>query len=137
MPPVPILIMNGTDDPLMPYDSGCVPPPTGNWGRVLSTADTVAHWVEVNRARITPTVTALPDLVTTDHSAVTVYTYASHAQRDGAEVVFYRIAGGGHTIPGPTQVLFLRAILGWRNQDIDGPAEVWRFFSRHTRSPGP
>ncbi len=128
--PIPILIMNGTDDPLMPFDGGCVANARCERGRVASTAETVAFWVNVNDAATEPTVEKLPNRAWFDGSTVTVYTFAGGPS--GADVVYYHIAGGGHTVPGfETTSLVHRAVAGFKNRDIDGPAEIWGFFREH------
>ena len=130
--PIPILIMNGTADPIMPYKGGCVHPPACDRGNVMSTTATVTYWMAVNQTEITPSVQALPDIITDDNSTVTVYTYANGT--NDTEVILYRIDGGGHTPPGPTQLPpTWRPIVGWKNQDINGPVEIWEFFSKHIR----
>ena len=44
-------------------------------------------------------------------------------------IELYRIVGGGHTWPSGRQYL-PRALVGDVSRDIDGAAEIWRFFSR-------
>jgi len=128
--PVPILIMNGTADPLMPFEGGCVASRRCERGSVLSTEETVALWVAANHTAVTPTITSLPDVVAEDGATVERYLYPNDAGKAG--VVFYRIENGGHTLPGPTKLGRIgRWVLGPKNQDIDGPAEIWKFFARH------
>jgi polyhydroxybutyrate depolymerase len=135
VPPLPIavLIMNGTDDPLMPFEGGCVPDDRCERGRVLSTAETVSFWVDVNGTSTEPTVERLPNRAWFDGSRVTVYTFEDESR--GADVVYYCIQGGGHTVPGFESASFLlRAVAGPKNRDIDGPREIWAFFERHPSS---
>jgi len=129
---MPMLIMNGTEDPLMPWEGGCVGVSGCRRGTVLSTNDTVLFWVDVNRADPEPICTALPDTVPDDDSTVTVCTYGDGAQ--GSEVVLYRVEGGGHTVPGPDDLPFWYSlIVGPKNHDISAPDEIWAFFDRHRR----
>ncbi len=128
--PIPILIMNGTDDPLMPFDGGCVASDRCDRGRVMSTADTVAWWVEVNGASGEPSVERLANRAWFDGSRVIVYTYVG----GDADVVYYHIEGGGHTVPGFEATSRLRRTLsGSKNRDIDGPTEIWTFFEKNVR----
>ena len=125
--PIPILIMNGTDDSLVPYEGGCVAGESCERGRVMSTPETVSFWVEVNRASETPTVERLPNRSWLDGSTVTVYAF--DAGVEGADVVYYHVKGGGHAVPGFERPSALRlAIGGPKNRDIDGPTEIWSFF---------
>jgi polyhydroxybutyrate depolymerase len=131
--PIPILIMNGTDDRLMPFEGGCVAGDGCERGRVLSTAETIAFWVDVNGASTEPTVERMPNRSWFDGSRVTVYTYIDEIK--GADVVYYHIQGGGHTVPGfESASALLRAVAGSKNRDIDGPTEIWAFFEAHPSS---
>ena len=48
----------------------------------------------------------------------------------GADVVFYRVEGGGHTWPGGRQYLPER-VIGKTNRDISASEVIWRFFNEH------
>ena len=125
--PIPILIMNGTDDPLMPFEGGCVASDRCERGRVLSTAETIAFWVDVNSASIEPTIEKLPNRSWFDGSRVVVYTFEDEV--GDADVVYYQVQGGGHTVPGfESASALLRSVAGPKNRDIDGPKEIWTFF---------
>lgn len=125
--PIPMLIMNGTDDPLIPHDGGCVAGSRCDRGRVMSTPETVAFWVESNGASTEPAVEKLRNRAWFDGSTVTVYTFVG--EDEGADVVYYHIDGGGHTVPGYEKTSAVRrAVSGSKNRDIDGPAEIWAFF---------
>ncbi|MBU1049603.1 prolyl oligopeptidase family serine peptidase [Candidatus Bipolaricaulota bacterium] len=128
--PIPMLIMNGTDDPVMPDDGGCVANASCQRGRVLSTLDTVSFWVGANGAASDPTVVRLPNRAWFDNSRVTVYRFDGGSQ--GADVIYYRVLGGGHNVPGfESDSRIARAIAGPKNRDIDGPTEIWAFFQRY------
>jgi len=129
--PIPVLMMNGTQDPLMPHEGGCVASRRCDRGRVLSTQETVEVWVALNGASPIPQIEPLPDRDKRDGSAVTRLNYPNVT---GPEVVLYRVDGGGHTVPGNERVPFgRRLVVGLKNRDIDGPVEIWRFFARHAR----
>ena len=51
-----------------------------------------------------------------------------HGFADNADVVFYRIANGGHTWPGSPLSESLRDRLGVTNMDIDASRLMWEFF---------
>lgn len=128
--PIPMLIMNGTEDPVMPHEGGCILNELCLRGRVMSTADTVAYWVGVNGALAEPTSETLRNRAWFDRSRVTVYHYGGDVA--GAEVVYYEVEGGGHSVPGFEMVSKLaQALVGPKNRDINGPAEIWTFFQRH------
>ena len=124
--PISVLFMNGTRDPLVPYDGGVIAPQFGGLGHAASTGDTVAYWVRHNRCA-KPTTTALPNRRRLDFSRVERTAWAGC--RGGSRVVLYKVIGGGHTWPGAWQYL-APAVIGWTNRDIDGSRVIWRFFSR-------
>ena len=127
--PIPILIMNGTDDQIMPFEGGCVAGDRCERGRVLSTEQTIAFWVDVNGAS-EATAKRLFNRAWFDGSKVIVLTY--HDEVGGNDVVYYHIQGGGHTVPGFESSSRLReAVSGPKNRDIDGPTEIWAFFEEH------
>jgi polyhydroxybutyrate depolymerase len=131
---VPVLIMNGTEDPLMPWGGGCVAGSSCARGTVRSTDASVALWVGVNRTRSGPSCRDLPDTVPSDGSTVTVCAWSGGTA--GSEVVLYRIDGGGHTVPGPDPLpLWYRLIVGAKNRDISAAVEIWAFFEGHRRRP--
>ncbi|MFO0361914.1 MAG: alpha/beta hydrolase family esterase [Flavobacteriales bacterium] len=123
---VSALFMNGTDDPIMPYNGGEMP---SNRGEVFSTENTVSYWVQRNAANSTPVVVNLPDINTTGGSTVTRYVYQNGG--DGTEVALYKVNNGGHTEPSLVErysSLFLLAV-GNQNGDLEMANEVWSFFS--------
>ena len=126
-----MLIMNGTADPLIPYEGGrgsSYYAADGFW----STTKTVAFWRTLNGCEADDGATTdLPDRTSADQSTVT---RISSRCPTGHDVVLYRVNDGGHRMPG----LFPDArfpkiaagLLGPQNSDIDGAETIWTFFSR-------
>ncbi|WP_298481166.1 PHB depolymerase family esterase [uncultured Maribacter sp.] len=123
--PISALIMNGTEDPLVPYNGGQV---NGDRGLVFSTEETVAYWVNRNNTQTTPIITNLPNTNTTDNSTVTKYSYTNGT--NNSEVVFYKITGGGHTEPSLEERYgtIYKLIVKEQNGDIEMAEKVWDFF---------
>ena len=127
--PVPMMIVNGTEDPLIPWEGGTI---KNNRGDVLSTQDTLEFWLSTNSANVSQAKTAmLPDTSKRDKSSVrrTYYPASTH----GAEVLFFQVINGGHTIPHPSYVIprFIRKVLiGEQNRDFDSVQAAWEFLSR-------
>ena len=133
-PRLPMLLMNGTADPLIPYEGG-----RGRIGRggtpYWSTADTLAFWRQANGCEPgDAAIEALPDHDPRDGSTVTRIGSRCPANFD---VQLVRIDGGGHRMPGreadarhPRSV---DALLGRQNHDVDGPELIWAFFARFAR----
>jgi polyhydroxybutyrate depolymerase len=128
--PLAVLLMNGTDDPLVPYHGGYVHFFRKQMGEVVSTDATIAFWVRHNQCDPVPTVRDLPDLDTGDHSKVTVTAYADPNGK--TEVVLYTVLGGGHTLPG-SNIPNRPRVLGQKNNDIDGAKVIWQFFRKYSR----
>jgi len=119
------LYMNGTQDPLAPYNGGQV---LGNRGAVFSTEESINYWVERNQTDAEPIYESIPDLDPDDNSTVEKFTYANGT--NGSEVVLYRVNGGGHTEPSLSvkySQLYLD-IVGEQNHDLEMADEVWSFF---------
>jgi polyhydroxybutyrate depolymerase len=128
---VAVLAMNGTRDPLVPFDGGPVASMLlRSRGDVLSTAASARFWVEQDRCAPRPEAAALPDLDPTDGTTVRRESYGGCS--GGAEVVVYAIDGGGHTWPGGSQYLSAR-IIGPVSRDIDASSLILEFFARHSR----
>jgi polyhydroxybutyrate depolymerase len=127
--PVPILMMNGTADPLIPYQGGRGTSRLavdGFW----STEKTLAFWRRANGCEAKEeAATELDDRDKTDQTTVTKISARCPPGRD---VVLYRIDGGGHRMPGSdSDVRFTRianALFGPQNHDIDGAETIWAFF---------
>ncbi len=128
--PVSVLILQGTADPLVPYNGGDVVAFGSKRGKILSTDETVKKWVEHNQCRREPVKEELPDRDPKDGCAVTRYRYPQG--KDGTEVVLYRIEGGGHTWPNGAQYL-PEKLIGKVCRDIDGSDVIWEFFKSHPR----
>ena len=98
--PVPVLLVHGTADPVVPYGGG---PVQGDdrQGRVASVEETAARWRKVNRCSPTASETELPHRDESDDTRVRVLRW--EPEGEGAEVVLVTVEGGGHTWPGGLQ----------------------------------
>ncbi len=122
--PVAVIVMNGTDDPLVPYDGGQVKVFRKTRGEIVSTDEIVDFWKDKNGCKIKEDTIQLPDTVD-DGTTVSVTKY-SDCKEEGA-LVLYTINGGGHTWPGGKQYLGKRWI-GKTNRDIVACDVIWDFF---------
>jgi polyhydroxybutyrate depolymerase len=127
--PLPVLIMNGTDDPMMPWNGGAVRVLGGEYGTVLSTERTVRYWLDAAGLPSTPTTRILEDKSPEDQCTVEVDVYQKAGSR--VEVVLYRIKGGGHNLPGGSTPNRPR-LLGRKCMDINGVEVIWSFFKKHS-----
>jgi len=127
--PVSVLIIQGTEDPLVPYGGGEVTVLGRERGRFIPTEETAALWVKSNGCAPTPEEGALPDAA---DDGCTVKTKRWTGGRDGAEVRLWTIVGGGHTWPGGSQYL-PEFMIGPVCRDFDATEAVWEFFKAHPR----
>ncbi len=125
--PLPVLIMNGTADPMMPLEGGPVKVLGKGYGEVLSTAETPRYWTAAAGLAGPPERRRLEDRSKADESSVEVEVYRKPGV--AAEVVLYRVEGGGHNLPGGLTPDRPR-LLGPKNMDINGMKEVWAFFKK-------
>jgi polyhydroxybutyrate depolymerase len=127
--PTPMLIINGTDDPLVPWQGGGVGF-GGRRGAVLSTDETLAAWRRFNACSDQAVRSNVPHKDNGDPSRAEVVLY-DHC-RSGAPVALVRIKGGGHRIPGREDHPhpWIDRLLGFQNHDLETAQVVWDFFAR-------
>jgi polyhydroxybutyrate depolymerase len=126
--PIPLMIANGTEDPLVPWEGGMV---GRNRGEVISTKDTVTWWIDADQANPAPAEsTFLQDLDPEDGCRIKADLY--QPEGDGAPVLFYTMEGGGHTVPSLADPGWFDALtkplLGRVCRDADGAMLAWDFF---------
>jgi polyhydroxybutyrate depolymerase len=122
--PMPVLEVQGTADPLVPYGGGHVAGRGPGGNPTLSAPDTAAHWASVNGCRATPTTVVRP-IVVRDGTQVRTDTYGPCT---GGPVTLVTVVGGGHTWPGGQQYLPVR-VIGRTTRQFDASETLWRFFA--------
>lgn len=115
--PVPAMIFHGTADPVVPFHSK-------SSGRFAFSLPDIPQWVqsfaEHNGCQTNPV--ALPP-----SGSVSGVHYKSGS--NNADVVFYTVAGGGHTWPGGKAMPAF--IVGKTTPDVDATRLMWNFFKEH------
>lgn len=126
---VPVLLMNGTHDPLVPCQGGGVVPGHGKRGSVLSTAASIAIWVKLAGISSPPIITRFASDGRIDRSTVVKEAYVRGDSRP--VVVLYRIEGGGHTEPSRSEIhsRIVTRLLGPQSHATEMADEVWNFFA--------
>ena len=131
---VSMLIMNGTSDPMNPWNGGDVVlrGVWGNRGPVMSTQASIDYFRALAGLDGAATVTELPDRDSSDGSTVERSLWTAPGK---PRVALYAINGGGHGVPHPAT--HGRRLLGNSNRDIHAANEIWEFFhdSEH-ETPG-
>jgi polyhydroxybutyrate depolymerase len=129
--PRSVLIMNGTADPIMPFEGGAV---AVNRGAILSSDATRDFWRTFLALPPEPARFEFPDLDPGDGGTVAREVYASGG--NGVELRYYRVEGGGHNVP--TIAHPDPGLAGTQNHDVEAMAEIWSFLSRQRlASEGP
>ena len=123
--PVGVLLINGTDDPLVPYAGGEVSLFRQKRGKIISTEDTFRFWARHNRCRGSVNVSQLPDLDPADETRIELHRYAGCAF--GRDTRLLKVMGGGHTWPQGLPY-FSERLIGKVSQDLDASQAIWRFF---------
>lgn len=126
--PVPVLMICGTNDPLVNYYGGYSKLNTGTHigpgFDMLPAEELVAHIRTLNNCDTTAITTAIPDTDPTDGCTAVKYYYKS----DKAPVEFIKITGGGHTWSGSLQYL-PRFLIGNTCRDFSDADEIVNFFN--------
>jgi polyhydroxybutyrate depolymerase len=113
--PVPAIIFHGTADPIVPYQGGLA-------GRSGYTFPSIPDWV-ITLAQRNGCNAAPQDLEATGDVSGVQYTDCA------GDVIFYTIAGGGHSWPGGGYLP--KFIVGETTHDIDATRTMWDFFQGH------
>jgi polyhydroxybutyrate depolymerase len=129
--PISVLVMTGTQDPLIPWEGGEVEDLGERMlGPTLSVRETVNVLAAHDQCNLTPIASWLPDEDPQDGTRVRVEEYREGSQ--GTEVVLYAIVGGGHTWPGGWHPA-TPGIGGKTCLDINATEVIWSFFQKHSR----
>jgi polyhydroxybutyrate depolymerase len=123
---IPVLIIHGTEDPIVPWGGGAVGG-FEDFGKVLSVRQTAEFWAKNNLCRAAAVVSPEPDRDPLDGTRARFEKFADCASK--AEVLLVTLEGGGHTWPGGYQYLPERFI-GKTSRDIDANQIIWGFFRR-------
>jgi polyhydroxybutyrate depolymerase len=125
--PVSVFIVQGTKDPVVPYEAGWV---ARNRGKIIATEEAVNLWVRHNGCDAKPATGTLADKDPKDGCIVQWSRWSKG--RDKTEVLLYKIDGGGHTWPGGPQYLPV-SVIGKVCRDFDATQTIFEFFKDHPR----
>ena len=140
---IPVLFMNGTEDPFVPYEGGPITPeffPGLNRlrkprehgrGSCSSTDEAVKFWITHNELSEKGVSETLENRDPSDGCSTVRTTWSG--DESGLSVVLYRIEGGGHTLPGGQQYLPER-VIGRTCRDIEAWETIWEFFKTHPKN---
>jgi polyhydroxybutyrate depolymerase len=123
--PLKVIIFNGTEDPLVPYNGGNIEVFNKNRGKCISTDSLVDFWIKMNKCDNGPSIITVPDLDPSDGTTVEKFTYPGCM--NNSSLILFKITGGGHSWPGGKQYLG-KKIIGNTCKDINACDEMWKFF---------
>jgi polyhydroxybutyrate depolymerase len=129
--PVPVMMINGRDDPLVPWQGGALSSGKrmgGKGGEVISVPDTIEFWRRHNNCSEESAETLLPDKDPGDGTLVKQTAYENCDA--GSEVVLLTVIGGGHTWPGAPERRRMNKRTGRTSYDINASEVIWNFFKR-------
>ena len=125
----PVLLINGTEDPLINYNGG----PGKMNGRnaesqnanMLPTETLVNKILKLNNCEAKAIVTNLPDTDPNDDCTSVEYNYTCGDN----EVEFIKVINGGHTWPGGIQYL-PKMVIGNASKDFRAEEKIFEFFKK-------
>ena len=120
--PMAVMIINGTADPINPFEGGDVRIGFSSLGTVLSSRETAQYFARLNGITAQPVTTRLPHRVPSDPTSVEQLSWSEPGK---PPVVLYSVRGGGHVVP----QRYFRFGAG-QTQDLDAPVAIWDFFSK-------
>ena len=122
-PPVPMMFILGTADPLVPFGGGPITAGGKDRGSVLPADDSLAIYALRNRCG------AWEEIAITDHYPNDGTRVRLRTWRDCAVPLYeFIIDGGGHTWAGNRSRYLIEKILGRTSRDISATFEIETFF---------
>lgn len=120
--PIPVLLMNGTSDPVVPYGGGTE---KNLQVQTLSAEDSSKDWGKIDRCNEKP---EKGKWAAQQKGSTETKTDTYDGCHDNAKVVLYSLKGAGNTWPGGEQYEPENAV-GKTSQDVNGNQIVWDFLS--------
>jgi len=119
--PVPVVMINGTADPVVPHGGGTehnlqLP--------VISVDDSAKAWARIDRCSEKPSQSKLPPH---EKGGMETKVETYDGCHENAQVVSYSVKGGGNTWPGGEQYQVEKEI-GKTSQDLNANETIWSFL---------
>jgi polyhydroxybutyrate depolymerase len=121
--PIDVMIVNGTADPIMPYEGGYVKIRGQLIGPVLSTEQSAQYFAKAFSCDQKPNVSPMIDHDKKDDTSYYTNTYTCPLSK----IKVITVVNGGHAIPGKKQYL-PKMFIGIASKEFDGAEEVIKFF---------
>jgi polyhydroxybutyrate depolymerase len=127
--PVPILMINGSGDPVVFWKGGKLLKNTT--APVLSADATLDFWLKHNACNPVPETRRLPHHGSQCGTRTHVDRYSGPTRR--SDVAFYTVERGGHTWPGGP-LMQTQWSLGRVSRDFKATEVIWQFFKAHPKN---
>jgi polyhydroxybutyrate depolymerase len=124
---LPVMYIQGTDDPLVPFGGGEITKGAG--GMVYSHQEIVQKWMAIDKCDPKPVITNLP-VVANDGTSVTEEEYSGPG---GLKVVSYTLNGAGHAWP-DTKIILPRFFAGKPCDNLDACKVIWDFLKNYSKN---
>ncbi|HUO94915.1 MAG TPA: alpha/beta fold hydrolase [Steroidobacteraceae bacterium] len=131
--PRPLALIDGTEDPLVPFAGGAVNVLGSRRGSVIGALATFAMFRGAAHCKDVDDEPPL-DRVAGDGTALVVRRATGCV--DDARIVLYEIDGGGHAWPGGLRYA-RKWLIGRVSQELDATDEIWRFLGLGAGRRGP
>ena len=122
-PPMPVLLMAGTKDPLLEFDGSNI----NKKYRTAGYPKTVDFWIDRNNCAYPCDSVVIDNDPKDKTSVIKNYYYGSNMDE---EVVLYRIVGGGHAWPGRGKDI-KSLLLGKISNEVNASEIITDFFLKH------
>jgi len=119
--PVPVVMINGTSDPVVPHGGGTE---HNLQVRVISVQDTAKAWAKIDRCAEKPSQTKLP---AREKGGMETKVETYDGCHEGAQVVSFSVKGAGNTWPGGEQYQVEKQV-GKTSQDLNANETIWSFL---------
>ena len=123
---ISLLIINGTKDPLVPYEGGMVKFGRNNLGYSHPIDKTVNMWVKHNNLELKLKKEWLANTAINDGCIIEKFSYTDASKTNIVE--FLKMHGGGHTLAGSKRYL-PNYLVGRTCYDIDASRYIIEFFT--------
>lgn len=122
---VSVMMINGTRDPMMPYEGGEMIVNERSQGSILGTEETIDFWLGENTCKEKSSKKDVSNTNLFDETRSERLTYANCNNK--TKIALITVTNGGHTWPGGRQYMGEKAI-GKTSKDFDASEEIWKFF---------
>jgi polyhydroxybutyrate depolymerase len=119
--PMPVMYIQGTKDPLVPFDGG---PIKSGAGEAYGHADVLKLWATTDHCDGKPVITNIADDA---HDGTSIIREEYSNSKSTMKVIGYTVTNGGHTWPGGSQYL-PKFLIGPVSHNLNACNVIWDFF---------